>query len=373
LTVLLGRAEDPTDIFSGDLSVGETLDGYGAVVNQPKLEVSIVPVRESGDQHFQILLDADGLIGPDGKAISMHSEVDETSNKKQATAVVDTGFSLSQVPKSAADAIYSRFSGAEYVNVTGIGAVWIVPCDQEVNITFKFSGQKIPIHPMDTTLNGSILGLEEVLNSEGKVSCLGMFQPMSFDTGNSPNYDIILGMSFIRNVYALFNFGDFVVGSSSTDNRGDPYLQFLSTTDPAEAHSDFVTTRLNGIDTTGNQILNSGSSSSSSGDNNNVSNFYRRNKTYLIIGAICLSVAALVAIVSLIVCQRRRRTRFNKGGPQQWGSYSPLDAPGHQMPPNSQMMSNNAAPAYNPQYGQPLYDPQAAHQGGYQNPWDHRY
>ncbi len=41
----------------------------------------------------------------------------------------------------------------------------------------------------------------------------------------------------VRNVYAVFNFGDFVAGGNDTTNRGDPYLQFLSTTDPTEGMS----------------------------------------------------------------------------------------------------------------------------------------
>ncbi len=56
--------------------------------------------------------------------------------------------------RSVADAIYSRFPGAEYHNVTGLGEVWIVPCDQEVNITFKFSGNSYYIHPLDATMYG---------------------------------------------------------------------------------------------------------------------------------------------------------------------------------------------------------------------------
>ncbi|KAJ7601198.1 aspartic peptidase domain-containing protein [Mycena floridula] len=364
LTVLLGRTGDPTDIFAGDLSVGETLDGYADVLNQKKQAVTIVPVRQAGDQHFQLLLDTDGLLGPDGKAISLTTEVTGTSNKKQATAVVDTGFSLSQLPKSAADAIYSRFAGAEFVNVTGIGAVWIVPCDQEVNITFQFNDQQILIHPMDATLNPTILGMDPINNSEGKKSCLGMFQPISFDTGNSPDYDMILGMSFIRNVYALFNYGDFIAGSTSTDNRGDPYIQFLSTTVPSEAHSDFVSVRLGGKDTTGDQVLLPASSSGS--NSNSSSSFYSRNKTYLIIGAICLAAAGLVAIVSLVICGRRRHTRFSKGGARELGTYAALDAPEQKGIPLS-----SAPKPYNPQYGQPLYDPPS--QQGYQNPWDHRY
>lgn len=71
---------------------------------------------------------------------------------------------------------------------------------------------------------------------------------MSYDTGSSPNYDMVLGMAFrtfpskysfdlclnrviVRNVYVLMDYGDFVLGTTQKD---DPYIQFLSLTDPAE-------------------------------------------------------------------------------------------------------------------------------------------
>ncbi|KAK0441623.1 aspartic peptidase domain-containing protein [Armillaria borealis] len=249
LTVLLGRTQDPTDVFPGDMSIGELLDGYSNVESEPKLEVTVVPVRESGNQHFQILLDEDGISGPDGKPISITTEVNQTSNSKQATAILDTGYTLSQVPKSVADAIYSRVSGAEYRNVTDVGNVWIVPCDEEVNITFKFSGNSYHIHPLDATMDPSLVDLPDLhnlVNSEGQSSCIGSFQPIA-SSAMSDTYDMILGMSFLRNVYAVFNFGDFVASGNDTTIRGDPYIQLLSTTDPAEAHSDFVTVRLSGL------------------------------------------------------------------------------------------------------------------------------
>lgn len=81
--------------------MGDILDGYEAISSQPKLEVTTVSVAREGDQHFQILLDQNGLIGPDGNSISIKTEVDDTSNDYQATAVVDSGFSLTQLPKLA--------------------------------------------------------------------------------------------------------------------------------------------------------------------------------------------------------------------------------------------------------------------------------
>ena len=51
------------------------------------------------DQHLQILLDPDGIIGPDGLPIPITSSVQQTKDKKQLTAVLDSGFSLPQLPQ----------------------------------------------------------------------------------------------------------------------------------------------------------------------------------------------------------------------------------------------------------------------------------
>lgn len=96
---LSNRLLDPTDVFPGTITIGEVLTDYSDVVNEPHLLVTDVPTRQLGNQHFQILLDSDGLIGPDGKVIPMRTVVDTTADNTQVTAVVDTGFSLPQLPK----------------------------------------------------------------------------------------------------------------------------------------------------------------------------------------------------------------------------------------------------------------------------------
>ena len=46
----------------------------------------------------------------------------------------------------------------------------------------------------------------------------------------------------------LINFGDFVDG-----NKADPFIQLLSTLDRTNAHNDFVTLRMSGVDTSATQ------------------------------------------------------------------------------------------------------------------------
>ena len=57
----------------------------------------------------------------------------------------------------------------------------------------------------------------------------------------------------VRNAYILINFGDFVDGALA--KVGDPYIQLLPLTDPAEAHRDFVQARLGGVDDAGSLHL----------------------------------------------------------------------------------------------------------------------
>lgn len=44
-------------------------------------------------------------------------------------------------------------------------------------------------------------------------------------------FDLCLNRVTVRNVYTLMDYGDFVLGTTEKD---DPYIQFLSLTDPAE-------------------------------------------------------------------------------------------------------------------------------------------
>jgi hypothetical protein len=115
-----------------------------------------------------------------------------------------------------------------------------LPCNAEINTTFLFGNRAFPIHSLDTNFM--------LQNSSTNQICVGGFQPIT--TGAAPDYDIILGMTFLRNVYLLINYGNFVDGSMT---KAPPYVQLLSVTDPAAAHLDFVNTRLGGATTTGVQ------------------------------------------------------------------------------------------------------------------------
>jgi len=141
-------------------------------------------------------------------------------------------------------------------------------------------------------------------------------------------------------MYVLLNYGDFIDGSTS--NTADPYVQFVSTTDPAAAHADFVATRLEGNDTSGSQHNSSPSGSGDSGDSSKSKGFFAKYKIPLIAGAVVVALAVFSTIVSLITRTRRRRKVYRPlfdpapAGDMQMqyvAGYNPAAAPQYAPPP----------------------------------------
>ncbi|TDL23417.1 acid protease [Rickenella mellea] len=342
LSVLLDRAaddaagtSDPLD-HAGQLTVGEIISGLEAINNQPKLAA----LKDSGTgkpEHWQTSLDPDGVIGPDGQPIVVFSAVPSNKNSSLLQIMFDTGFTYPQVPKEVADGIYGRVPGSEFVPQGDIG-YWRYPCNYELNISFKLGGVSYPIHPLD-------LGMPE--SSSDSKNCMATFQQRSDNFLAVGGIDMIMGMAVLRNLYLLINFGDFVDGSSS--KTADPYIQLLSITDVADAHSDFVKIQLGGVDTTGTQAallppsaVQSKPPAPASSDENlftkgvNEIKKLAKKSVWFIVGMVAVAVLGLVLFCSLIVClvRRRRRTRSafragpgNKSAPSVpgMGSYKPLN------------------------------------------------
>ena len=183
-----------------------------------------------------------------------------------------------------------------------------------------------------------------------------------------PTYDMILGMAFCRwisvllyhwqlisnltlrdpvtNVYLLIDYGDFVDGTTS--NTASPYVQLLSMTNPAQAHSEFVAIRLNGQDTTGSQ--HNPGSGSGSGNNNNgtvggAKGFFQKYKIPIIAGA--AGAVILLLLSSVFVHLRSRKP-----------AYRPLfdPAPAGSMPMNTVSGYNTGGDYYGggtPAYSDP--------------------
>jgi hypothetical protein len=124
----------------------------------------------------------------------------------------------------------------------------------------------------------------------------------------------------VRNVYILIDYGDFVDGTSVTAN---PYIQLLATTEPTEAHQDFVNVRLGGKDDQSWQLLPASSTGSTPKAN---SQFVRKIEYYWPIIAAVAGFLILVLIISCLCVRRRKRTNSRPFWKSQ-KSYRPLQDP----------------------------------------------
>ena len=146
------------------LTIDEVLPQYSNVTSYTKLAVDKVHRLTDADQHWQVLTDTNGIIGPDGNTITLDSIVPSAPNG-QLVGVLDTGFTLTQVPRYVSDAIYGRVPGAVYDTKSQF---WTVPCDSLINVSFKFGGVEIPIHPLDTAMSEF-----NYKDASGNVKCVG--------------------------------------------------------------------------------------------------------------------------------------------------------------------------------------------------------
>ncbi len=171
ITILLSRTLNLTSFNltsgGGFLTIGSVLENEQDVVNQPKLPMYLTYVDGVAVQtHWEVLMDANGLIGPDGQPVQTTTIFDD-GPESQLKAVFDSGFSFPPVPENVAAAIYGRVPGS-LLNTTGNSSYWSIPCSYELNISFVFGGVKYPIHPLDLTLP-----FDQNLDTLANNTCMG--------------------------------------------------------------------------------------------------------------------------------------------------------------------------------------------------------
>ncbi|KAJ7643880.1 aspartic peptidase A1 [Roridomyces roridus] len=367
MTFLLDRKNDPSDTLTGQFTIAEPVPGFENITSQPKLNVETVYKILKDQQHWQALTDKNHLVGPDGNIIDIESIVPKAPDG-QLVAVFDSGFTFSQVPRSVSDAIYGRVQGAVYDEKN---QWWTVPCGQMLNVTFYFGGVAFPIHPLDVVDDNF-----SITNANGSHVCIGAFQPITSAFSLFGNFDLILGMSFLRNAYTLMDFGDWAVGSDK--DQGDPYVQLLPlTTDLATAHADFVKIRLAGTDTSNSSqyaLL-----PTSEQQHSPISAAEKKAKyeemilsrwPYIFVG--CLVFVGLVVgyIVWRCCCRKRRERNANKNKgffEQKSQTYLPLQVQGQQsqVQVNTPGFQEQHYPQQQPHYPQQEHYPQQQQQGAY--------
>ncbi len=152
-------------------------------------------------------------------------------------------------------------------------------------------------------------------------------------------YLLLISHFSVRNVYALFDYGNYV--DDTSNDRGDPYVQLLSVTDATSAHTDFVKTRLNGTDTTSSSSKTllpasqeSHSPLSPGEKKQHIVGAVARNWPYILVGCLLFVLSVVGCCVYACCCRKRRKgaRAFNKNPYQAIQEPAP---PMHMKPMNT--------------------------------------
>ncbi|TDL16305.1 acid protease [Rickenella mellea] len=211
-TFQFSRSEATGTTDGGIFSINEINPNFTGVTNSPKL---------NGISNFWWITFLDG-IKVNGVLVngdSVYSEAGQTAN--QTLALFDTSSSTSKLPPSYQAAIYAHVKGSVFNSTTGY---YTVPCNTNIELSFIFGGVEYPVHPIDTVLAED--------NGKGGITCVSGF----YQGPHAANEDFVLGANFLRNTYALFNYGESAWGA---DPPFAPYIQLMSTTDAKTASSEF--------------------------------------------------------------------------------------------------------------------------------------
>ncbi|TXT07401.1 hypothetical protein VHUM_03121 [Vanrija humicola] len=147
------------------------------------------------------------------------SQVDST--RRTPLAIVDSGGLATLVGNKAfADNIYAPFG----VKASGDG-LYRMPCNVPITLTVTIGGFDYPIHPLDM----SYVDPSDPTQS----TCIGAVQVAPL----ANNADFVLGSSFLKNVYSVFQYPD------ASKGGWQPNVGFVSLTNPSVASQDFYAVR----------------------------------------------------------------------------------------------------------------------------------
>ncbi|KAG8741995.1 hypothetical protein FRC10_002112 [Ceratobasidium sp. 414] len=240
LAIFLDRLGYLNDTATGTFDIGTYAPGYAAVANQPKHAVfSGLP-----DIVLQWNVLVTGLT-INGKSQTLVTQV--AANRSTGftvkppagtiSALLDTGSTLADLPPAAWKTLYESMGGVLVKNtsLTGDTLSYAVPCMAEAQLELVVGNQTIPVHPLDLT-NVSTIALPDGRNL---TACLSYFDQASY--GGADN-DIILGDAFLRNVYAVYNYGNYS-GTESGLSHDTPFIQLLPLTNASVASAEFKDAR----------------------------------------------------------------------------------------------------------------------------------
>ncbi|OBZ66213.1 Aspartic protease [Grifola frondosa] len=304
ITFLLSRSE--LGITAGGVFTIAEVDGNHTNITEAP------PLNVLSPSFPQWATSMDG-IRINGELVNGHSLLAQnlsSSLENKTLVILDTGTSGVGAPPYYVDALYKNIPGAVFHDVIegyeDRSSGYLLPCDTKINASMVFGDREFPIHPIDL--------IDVTFAANGTFTCFGAFTYIK-----PGSLDFLLGDTFLRNVYSLFDYGNW-----TTVGDGTPFMQILSTTDADSAWAEADSMMLNRIlqfennyqatvstgptassspTSTANAGLRLGGAladtETSSSTNVDISGLMR--STYIIMGLVAVLVVLLIAVAVLAV------------------------------------------------------------------------
>jgi hypothetical protein len=280
IAFLLQRSTDPNFRTEGSFTIGEVEPGYESVMSSTA--ISTFPIENP--TRWTVLFDGYSINGGAQKPLATSAV--PSAPKDHGVMLLDSGTSLIYAPEPLVTEIYGSVKGAQFSSSDGM---WVLPCDSEIQFSFWIAGVEYPIHPLDMVLDDVVSdGIKDGV-------CAGSFLPQNLGVGGS-EFDILAGDSFLRSVYSVYDFGDFVDG---TTKMGNPYVKLMSTINRANASAEFHSVR------GGSGLSNAGSGTSSSSSQPStftIQDVYDKLQSAIKYAGIALAVVGLGALLLGAAC-----------------------------------------------------------------------
>ncbi|CCM05706.1 uncharacterized protein FIBRA_07938 [Fibroporia radiculosa] len=213
-TILMSRNDDTNVTAGGSFTIGEPISEYAAVTQQPVLPLLTNATHNIGLDYWTIHVDA---ITINGKRYDT-----SPSGTQNISAFLDTGTPTALVDPMFVDAIYGSS-----LQTTEDGTLSFIPCDTYYNVSIELGGVEYPLNPLDMIWPWDI-------DENGNAICVGALQRNTYL--GMPKGTWILGDTFLRNVYSLFNMNLW----NKSGGISVPFVQLLSLTNATEAHIQFT-------------------------------------------------------------------------------------------------------------------------------------
>ncbi|KAJ9123052.1 hypothetical protein QFC22_001241 [Naganishia vaughanmartiniae] len=168
-----------------------------------------------------------------------------TTGQSYPVAVLDSGgYQVLLGDRTLVDSIYAVFGGSRSSDGN-----YYLRCDVPLALSFTFGGKQYPVHPLDMSDYSS--------TDPSQKTCLGLIQYAPGLTAG----DVILGVSFLKNVYSIYTYPSSYTSTSSWL----PMVGMLSLTNMTAAGQEFYDVRVQHSTYPG-QVTTTGSTPSRTAD-----------------------------------------------------------------------------------------------------------